>query len=113
MLYPVAPDKISRFAERLKKACEADGLPLPPIRLLRRSPEEMVAAASPFVEDISPIDPVGDVPCVGIKGRPYALLEVDWPEVTRDNEGQMVLHTGSVPAGPDPLAMWQVIRLVT
>lgn len=113
MLYPVAPDKIPRFVERLKRACDADRIPLPSVKLLRRGPEEMVAAASPYVEGVAHDESTQGVPCVRINGRSYALVEVAWPEVVRDKEDQMVLYTGSVPCGPDPLAMWQVIRLMT
>jgi hypothetical protein len=112
MLYPISPEKVARFIERLNAASEAENLPRPAVHAVDASPEEMVAAASVYIEGARPADPVDGMACVGIKGRPYCLLKVQWPRPLRDKSGQMVLHSGNVPVGPDPTHMWQVLWLL-
>jgi hypothetical protein len=112
MLYPVAPEKIAKFKDKLNAAADAENLPRPEFKPLEGNSEELLAHSRKFIEVEELADPVEGFPVIRYRGRLYALVEVEWASPLYDNEGQRVFFTGNVPAGPDPMAMWQVLFLV-
>lgn len=112
MLYPVAPGKIAAFKEKLNRASDAENLPRPTFEALDGDDEAVLAVARRFLEDVEMTDPVDGFHAITHRGCVYALVEVNWPSPLRDKDGDMVLYTGNVPVGPDPMAMWQVLFLL-
>jgi predicted transcriptional regulator len=112
MLYPVAPEKIAKFKDKLNAAADAENLPRPQFKALDATDEVVREMAAKFIEDPEMADPVEGFHVMRYRGRLYALVEVEWASPLYDNEGQRVFFTGNVPAGPDPMAMWQVLFLI-
>jgi hypothetical protein len=112
MLYPVAPEKIVALKANLNQASDAENLPRPTFGALEGDDEAVLAVAQRFLEDVEMADPVDVFHAITYRGCVYALVEVNWPSPLRDKDGDMVLYTGNVPVGPDPMAMWQVLFLL-
>jgi len=112
MLYPVAPEKIGAFKAKLNAASDAEGLPRPTFKPLEAPPEKVLEIVSQFIEASELADPVEGFHVIHYRGRQFALVEAEWPSPLRDLAGDMVLHTGAVPVGPDPRHMWQVLFLL-
>lgn len=112
MLYPVAPEKIAKFKDKLNAAADAENLPRPEIRPLDGSDEHVLEAVSRYLEGPEMADPVDGFHVVRYRGKHLAVVEVEWPSPLRDRDGDMVLYTGNTPVGPDPMAMWQLLFLL-
>lgn len=110
MLYPVSPEKIQKFKDKLNAASDADDLPRPSFG----APEDLdvLKAVSKHLEGPELGDPVDGYPTFRYRGKLFALIEASWPSPLYDNQGDRVLFTGNVPAGPDPMAMWSVLYLL-
>jgi hypothetical protein len=112
MLYPVAPEKIAKFKDKLNAASDAENLPRPTFSAMDAPDGKVLEIVSRHLEDPELADPVEGFHVVRYRGRLLALVEVEWPSPLYDNEDQRVFFTGNVPCGPDPMAMWQVLFLV-
>ena len=123
MLYPVAPLKLSSLTKKLNAASDAEGLPRPTIRRPEGTDEELLEAVCLHLGSVTPADPEDDAFAYTFpeddafaftfREGVYLAVEVKWPEPLRTAEGEMVLFTGNAPVGPDPLAMWQAMFLLT
>jgi len=112
MLYPVAPEKIEKFKAKLNAASDAEALPRPQFRALDAPDEKVLEIVSKRIEGAEMADPIGGFHVVRYRGKLLALVEVEWPSPLYDNNGDRVFFTGNVPAGPDPMAMWQLLFLL-
>ena len=114
MLYPVAPLELDRLVEKLNAASDAEDLPRPTIGRPEGSYEETLEAVRRHVGAAEPADPpLADQFAFTSRAGGSPVVAVKWPKPLRTTEGEMVLFTGSVPVGPDPLAMWQAMFLLT
>lgn len=113
MLYPVAPIKFHRLVERLNAASDAENLPRPVIERPEGTDEELLEAVRRHAGDGAPADPVDGHFAFTFRGGVYVAVEVNWPKPLRSNEGERVLYTGNAPVGPDPMAMWKAMFLLT
>ena len=112
MLYPVAPEKIESFKDKLNSASDAERLPRPSFKALEGNKDQVQEVVSRFIEGAEITDPVDGFHQMRYRGREFCLVEVEWPAPLRDLDGDRVLYTGNVPVGPDPMAMWQVLFIL-
>ena len=114
MLYPVAPNKLARLVETLNAASDAEDLPRPEIGRPEGSDEALLGKVRGHLGLAEPADPpFDDQFAFTFRGGTYLVVEVKWADPLRTTEGEMMLFTGNAPVGPDPLAMWQAMFLLT
>jgi hypothetical protein len=110
MLYPVAPDKLQKFVERLNLACDEARIPRPEVtRPLGRDAayDEIDKYLDRFEEPEGLVE--GHL-AVKFRGRTFLVVDVVWPSPLRTLDGSETLLFKDVPVGPSRLGMWAVLQ---
>lgn len=110
MLYPVAPDKLGKFVERLHAACDAADIPRPVIGAPANR-EAALDEVDRYLDRFGELDdPVEGHLAVRYRGRVYLVVDAAWPSPLRTLKGDETVVYKDVPVGPSRLAMWAALQ---